>query len=63
MITEQGLERYDRDNNSVKTSNVEYQQTNDNNAPNNFFIAIFCGSSGSGKTCLTLIFNKKYLNY
>ena len=40
------------DNNPVKFSNVKYPQTKDENAPKNFFLAIFCGSRGSGKTYL-----------
>ena len=50
MISEQSLERWD--NNLVKFSNVKYPQTKDENAPKNFFLAIFCGSRGSGKTYL-----------
>ena len=50
MISEQSLEGWD--NNPVKFSNVKYPQTKDNNAPQNFFLAIFCGSRGSGKTYL-----------
>ena len=48
MISEQNLEGWD--NNPVKFSNVKYPQTKDDNAPKNFFLAIFCGSRGSGKT-------------
>ena len=50
MITEQSLDGWD--NKPVKFSNVKYPQTKDNNAPQNFFLAIFCGSRGSGKTYL-----------
>jgi hypothetical protein len=50
MISEQSLEGWD--NKPVKFSNVKYPQTKDNNAPQNFFLAIFCGSRGSGKTYL-----------
>ncbi len=50
MISEQSLEGWD--NNPVKFSNVKYPQTKDDNAPKNFFLAIFCGSRGSGKTYL-----------
>ncbi len=50
MISEQSLEGWD--NNPVKFSNVKYPQTKDENAPKNFFLAIFCGSRGSGKTYL-----------
>jgi len=50
MISEQSLEGWD--NNPVKFSNVKYPQTKDSNAPQNFFLAIFCGSRGSGKTYL-----------
>ena len=35
-----------------KFSNVNYPQTKDNNAPLNFFVAIFCCSCGFGKTYL-----------
>jgi hypothetical protein len=48
MISEQSLDGWD--NKPVKFSNVKYPQTKDNNAPQNFFLAIFCGSRGSGKT-------------
>ena len=48
MISEQSLEGWD--NNPVEFSNVKYPQTKDDNAPKNFFLAIFCGSRGSGKT-------------
>ena len=50
MITEQSLDGWD--NKPVKFSNVKYPQTKDNNAPQIFFLAIFCGSRGSGKTYL-----------
>ena len=50
MISEQSLDGWD--NKPVKFSNVKYPQTKDNNAPQNFFLAIFCGSRGSGKTYL-----------
>jgi hypothetical protein len=50
MISEQSLDGWD--NNPVKFSNVKYPQTKDENAPKNFFLAIFCGSRGSRKTCL-----------
>jgi len=50
MISEQSLDGWD--NIPVKFSNVKYPQTKDNNAPQNFFLAIFCGSRGSGKTYL-----------
>ena len=50
MISEQSLEGWD--NSPVKFSNVKYPQTKDDNAPKNFFLAIFCGSRGSGKTYL-----------
>ncbi len=56
MISEQSLEGWD--NNSVKFSNVKYPQTKDDNAPKNFFLAIFCGSRGSGKTYLLTKFIK-----
>ena len=66
MISEQSLDGWD--NKPVKFSNVKYPQTKDNNAPQNFFLAIFCGSRGSGKTylltkLLKLLEEKKiYLN-
>ena len=50
MISEQSLEGWD--NKPVKFSNVKYPQTKDDNAPQNFFLAIFCGSRGSGETYL-----------
>ena len=50
MISEECLQGWD--NNPVKFSNVKYPQTKDDNAPKNFFLAIFCGSRGSGKTYL-----------
>ena len=50
MITEQSLDGWD--NKPVKFSNVKYPQTKDNNAPQKCFLAIFCGSRGSGKTYL-----------
>jgi hypothetical protein len=50
MISEQSLEGWD--NKPVKFSSVKYPQTKDNNAPQNFFLAIFCGSRSSGKTYL-----------
>jgi predicted AAA+ superfamily ATPase len=48
MIFEQSLDRWDI--NPVKFSKVKYPQTKDESAPKNFFLAIFCGSRGSGKT-------------
>ncbi len=50
MISGQSLEGWD--NNPVKFSIVKYPQTKDDNAPKNFFLAIVCGSRGSGKTYL-----------
>jgi hypothetical protein len=50
MISEQSLQGWD--NIPVKFSNVKYPQTKDDNAPKNFFLAIFCGSHGSGKSYL-----------
>jgi hypothetical protein len=47
MISEECLQGWD--NNPVKFSNVKYPQTKDDNAPKNFFLAIFCGSRGSGE--------------
>ena len=66
MISEECLQGWD--NNPVKFSNVKYPQTKDDNAPKNFFLAIFCGSRGSGKSYLftkllkTLEEKKVYLN-
>ena len=47
MISEQSLEGWDE--NPVKFGNVEYPQAKDTKiAAQNFFLAIFCGSRGSG---------------
>jgi len=50
MISEENLSEWN--NKPVKFSSVIYPQSKDNNAPKNFFLAIFCGSRGSGKTYL-----------
>jgi hypothetical protein len=50
MITEQRLTGWD--NKLLPFGNVKYPQTLDNNAPKNYFVSIFCGARGSGKTFL-----------
>ena len=55
-------------NQPVKTDEVIYPQSKDEQAPKNYFLAIFCGSRGSGKSYLftklikTLEEKKVYLN-
>jgi len=50
MITEQILTGWNND--PVKSDKVIYPQSKDNNAPKNYFLSIFCGSRGSGKSYL-----------
>ena len=53
IISEQSLDGWESwENIPVKFSNVNYPQTKDNNAPQNFFVAIFCCVCGFGKTYL-----------
>ena len=53
IISELSLDGWESwENIPVKFSNVNYPQTKDNNAPQNFFVAIFCCSCGFGKAYL-----------
>ena len=49
-IIEKPLENWN--NKLVKFSKVVYPQSLDSNTPQNYFLAIFCGARGSGKTFL-----------
>jgi len=66
MIVEEKLDGWN--NNLIKTDEVIYPQSKDNKAPKNYFLGIFCGSRGSGKSFLftkllkTLEEKKVYLN-
>jgi hypothetical protein len=50
MIIEENLQGWN--NNPVKTADVVYPQSKDDKAPKNYFLGIFCGSRGSGKSYL-----------
>ena len=50
MITELKINGWD--NKIVENGKVEYPQTLDQEAPKNYFVGIFCGARGSGKTFL-----------
>ena len=50
MIVEENVMGWD--NQPIKTGNVIYPQSRDEQAPKNYFLAIFCGSRGSGKSYL-----------
>jgi hypothetical protein len=50
MILEESLNGWN--NNPVKTADVVYPQSKDDKAPQNYFLGIFCGSRGSGKSYL-----------
>jgi len=50
MIIEETLTGWN--NEPVKTDKVIYPQSKDENAPKNYFLGIFCGSRGSGKSYL-----------
>ena len=50
MIIEENLKGWN--NNPVKTADVVYPQSKDDKAPKNYFLGIFCGSRGSGKSYL-----------
>ena len=66
MIVEEKLDGWN--NNLIKTDEVIYPQSKDDKAPKNYFLSIFCGSRGSGKSYLftkllkTLEEKKVYLN-
>ena len=66
MIVEENVIGWD--NQPIKTGNVIYPQSKDEQAPKNYFLGIFCGSRGSGKSYLfsklikTLEEKKVYLN-
>ena len=66
MIVEEKLDGWN--NNLIKTDDVIYPQCKDDKAPKNYFLGIFCGSRGSGKSYLftkllkTLEEKKVYLN-
>ena len=66
MITELSLTGWD--NNPVKSEKVIYPQSKDKNSPKNYFLALFVGARGSGKSYLftkllkTLEEKKLYLN-
>ena len=66
MIVEEKLDGWN--NNLIKTDEVIYPQSKDDKAPKNYFLGIFCGSRGSGKSFLftkllkTLEEKKVYLN-
>ena len=66
MITEENVNGWN--NNPVKTDDVVYPQAKDDKAPKNYFLGIFCGSRGSGKSYLftkllkTLEEKKAYLD-
>jgi hypothetical protein len=50
MIVEENLEGWN--NIPVKSKEVIYPQSKDDKAPKNYFLGIFCGSRGSGKSYL-----------
>ncbi len=50
MITEKPIDGWD--NQLLRGGNVIYPQTLDDNAPNNYFLSIFAGARGSGKSYL-----------
>jgi Cdc6-like AAA superfamily ATPase len=50
MILETSINGWN--NKIVQHKQITYPQTLDENTPKNFFLAIFCGSRGSGKTYL-----------
>ena len=50
MIIEENLEGWN--NIPVKSKEVVYPQSKDDKAPKNYFLGIFCGSRGSGKSYL-----------
>ena len=50
MIIEENVKGWN--NNPVKTDDVVYPQSKDDKAPKNYFLGIFCGSRGSGKSYL-----------
>ena len=50
MIIEESLNGWN--NKPVKTAEVVYPQSKDDKAPKNYFLGIFCGSRGSGKSYL-----------
>lgn len=50
MIVESEISGWD--NNLLSNGNVVYPQSNDSNAPNNYFLSIFAGARGSGKSYL-----------
>ena len=50
MISETKINEWD--NKLIKYGKVKYPQSLDENTPQNYFLAIFCGSRGSGKTFL-----------
>ena len=50
MIVEEKLDGWN--NNLIKTDEVIYPQSKDDKAPKNYFLGIFCGSRGSGKSFL-----------
>ena len=66
MIIEENVNGWN--NIPVKTDDVIYPQAKDNKAPKNYFLGIFCGSRGSGKSYLftkllkTLEEKKAYLD-
>ncbi len=66
MIVEENLEGWN--NIPVKSKEVIYPQSKDDKAPKNYFLGIFCGSRGSGKSYLftkllkTLEEKKAYLD-
>jgi hypothetical protein len=50
MIVEENINGWN--NKPVKTDDVIYTQAKDDKAPKNYFLGIFCGSRGSGKSYL-----------
>jgi hypothetical protein len=50
MIVEENINGWN--NKPVKTDDVIYPQSKDDKAPKNYFLGIFCGSRGSGKSYL-----------
>ena len=50
MINESNINGWD--NKVINTPKVIYPQCNDSGAPRNYFVAIFCGARGSGKSYL-----------
>jgi hypothetical protein len=66
MIVEENLNGWN--NNLIKTDDIIYPQSKDDKAPKNYFLGIFCGCRGSGKSYLftkllkTLEEKKVYLN-